>query len=616
MNRNAQQDSRDVTVEVIPALGKGRLWLMRLCAATIVPLVVLGSLEVLLRITGYGYSTSFFLPRKIQGVDYLVPNREFTRQFFPEAIARTPLPSRMLADKPDGTYRIFLFGGSAAYGDPDPSFGMGRYLEALLENRYPGIEFEVVNVAVTAINSHVVLPIARDCAKRDGDLWIIYMGNNEMVGPYGAGTVFGTKSPSVGFVRAALALRRTRIGQLLEDLVKAGSSNNGDMQEWQGIDMFSQNLLSYDDENRLRAYRNFRRNLEDIIREGKGAGVPVVVSTVASNLKDCSPFASLRSGGNNQSEVWEELFESGKRLEEEGSYRDALETYLAAAQLDPGFAELQFRIGSCQLALGDSESALNALTKARDRDALVVRADSTINEIIATVTGSVDSNTVRLVDAVQAFANSNDIPGQESFYEHVHFTMEGNFKLARAIADEVDGLLPESITSNGVYGTSLSEQMACERRLAVTIWDQKRLWNVALGRISVKPFTSQSSHERNIQYCEDRKLEVDSRTNPQTPARDLNLYQTALEQEPEDNFVRWNYAQFLERNGSVDDAIEQGAIICQQLPDSPWPHFFTGSLLAREGRVAEAVLYLERAIQIQPHFPMAEKELKRISTAR
>jgi len=36
-------------------------------------------------------------------------------------------------NKLEGTYRIFLFGESAASGDPDLSFGMGRYLEALLK---------------------------------------------------------------------------------------------------------------------------------------------------------------------------------------------------------------------------------------------------------------------------------------------------------------------------------------------------------------------------------------------------------------------------------------------------------------------------------------------------
>ena len=64
-------------------------------------------------------------------------------------------------------------------------------LQAMLELRYPGTHFEVVNAAIVAINSNVILPIARDCAAASADIWVIYMGNNEVVGPFGAGTVFG-----------------------------------------------------------------------------------------------------------------------------------------------------------------------------------------------------------------------------------------------------------------------------------------------------------------------------------------------------------------------------------------------------------------------------------------
>ena len=74
-------------------------------------------------------------------------------------------------------------------------------MEVLLRERYPGVNFEVVNVAITAINSHVIVPIARECARYQGDLWIIYMGNNEMIGPFGAATVFGAKAPPWPLVR-------------------------------------------------------------------------------------------------------------------------------------------------------------------------------------------------------------------------------------------------------------------------------------------------------------------------------------------------------------------------------------------------------------------------------
>ena len=88
--------------EVHPASGRRR-WLMRLAAATLVPLFLLGLSELGLRVVGYGYSTRLFQPLKIGGEEFLIPNDKFTHRFFPPALARSPLSSRMAAHKPEGT---------------------------------------------------------------------------------------------------------------------------------------------------------------------------------------------------------------------------------------------------------------------------------------------------------------------------------------------------------------------------------------------------------------------------------------------------------------------------------------------------------------------------------
>jgi tetratricopeptide (TPR) repeat protein len=598
-----------------------RGWWMRLGAATLVPLVLLGLLELGLRVLGYGHSTRLFLPRTIGGREFLIPNEKFTHGFFPPALARAPLSGRMAADKPEGTYRIFLLGESAAYGDPDPSFGVGRYLEALLEERYPASNFEVVCVAITAINSHVILPIARECVKHDGDLWVVYMGNNEMIGPYGAGTVFGDQAPGLGFVRAAVALKTTRLGQLMDRTIAGLRSGSAAPEAWEGIAMFSKNPLRHDDPKRLRAYENFKVNLDDILSVGEKAGVPIILSTVASNLRDCSPFLSVHSAGLKpaQQTIWQRLFEEAAALEAGGNYQAALELYEKAAALDSNFAELQFRIGSCQLALQDAGKALKSFERARDHDALAVRADTRINGIIADAVARAGAGGAVIgVDAVGALASRtpDGIPGKEFFYEHVHFTMAGNYQLARALAAKVASRLPSSITATGGERPAEAEAEACNRRLATTVWDQKRLWDVALGRISVAPFTSQSSHPRNLEYCKSRMKEVDARTTSQSPARDQAMYEAALAREPDDTLVRWNYAQFFERTGRLPDAVKQGQLICEKLPDASWPHYFVGSVMARQGRKAEAADYLQCALRITPDFPQARQELDQIRKSR
>ncbi|MCU0772655.1 MAG: hypothetical protein MUE94_12940 [Verrucomicrobia bacterium] len=590
---------------------------MRLAAATVIPLVVLGSVELGLRLAGFGYPTGFFLPSRIEGRDYLIPNFKFSYRFFPPALAREPVLFRMSAVKPEGAVRIFLFGESAAYGDPDPSYGAGRYLEVLLEERYPATDFEVICVAMTAINSHAILPIARECARHQGDLWVVYMGNNEMVGPYGAGTVFGAKAPRRGAVRAMLALKTTRMGQLLDRVLQGVRRGSAVPPAWTGIDMFTQNPLRADDPARRRAYENFRGNLRDLLRVGREAGVPILLSTVACNLADCSPFLSQHAAGLDAEGLaqWDQWFQQGQTFETAGSYPAALEAYSNAAALDAEFAELAYRMGACHLALTNRAQARARLEQARDQDALAVRADTRINRILSEEAARVGADgRVVVVDAAGVLAGEepDGLPGRELFYEHVHFTLEGNYRLARIFAGQVAGMLPASVARTEAQGWA--ERDICDRLLGVTLWDQQRLWKEALNRIAVPPFTSQSSHGRNLQSIQAELRAVGSRITQDSPTRDRKVYEEAVARRPEDALLRGNYGQFLEVTGSRREAIAEGRRICKLLPDLAWPHYYLGALLVREGRMKEAAACFERALAIRNDFTQARSELRRIQS--
>src|ERR1035437_9197015 len=131
-NRPAEKKSSpQVSVPSVSAVSRTsrrRLWLFRLSAMILGPLVVFGSVELALRLAGYGYPTSFFLRTRIHGQEFYVPNAKFTFRFFSAAQARSSLPIQMAANKSSNGYRIFLFGESAANGDPDPSYGVGRLI--------------------------------------------------------------------------------------------------------------------------------------------------------------------------------------------------------------------------------------------------------------------------------------------------------------------------------------------------------------------------------------------------------------------------------------------------------------------------------------------------------
>ena len=210
--KEQQKDKKKLSRK--PITGR-RLWLFRIVALTVIPALLFLLLELGLRIVGYGFPPTATIKCEVNGRTSYCDNIKFGWRFFPPNIAREFDPFVFPADKPDNTYRVFVLGASAAKGEPDSAFCFGRFLEVMLRQKYPGINFEVITVATAAINSHVVVEIAGDCARHQADLFIVDLGNNEVVGPYGAGTVFSPISSSLPLIRMGIALKATRLGQLL-----------------------------------------------------------------------------------------------------------------------------------------------------------------------------------------------------------------------------------------------------------------------------------------------------------------------------------------------------------------------------------------------------------------
>ncbi|HXI69609.1 MAG TPA: hypothetical protein VNN22_04555 [Verrucomicrobiae bacterium] len=423
-------------------------WFFRFIAVIVLPLLLLGGLEMGLRLAGYGYATGFFEKIRVGEKEFLVNNENFSLRFFPPQLARWPGPVMIAAEKPANTYRIFILGESAARGEPEPPYAASRYLETLLNGRYPDTHFEVVNLGVTAINSHVILPIARDCVQAGGDLWIIYMGNNEMVGPFGAATVFGAKAPPLGFVRLNLAIQKSRIGQLLVELGRKWKGKNANA-SWGGMEMFVGNQLRADDPRKEAVYQNFERNLNDIVKAGLDSGAKILLNTVAVNLKDCPPFASMANTNLSAADraQFDKIYAEACADEAQANHAGAAQKFARAAKWDALSPELQYRWGECLLALTNFAGAQEHFQKACDVDALPFRADSRINGAIQKAAQRFAGDRLQFFDAPAGLATNTpeNLCGRETFYEHVHFNFDGNFRLGRLWAEQVSKMLPTEI---------------------------------------------------------------------------------------------------------------------------------------------------------------------------
>ena len=511
-----------------------RVWTLRIAITLITPLLLLGLVEAALRICGVGFPTDVTVPCTVRGQPASCYNLFFTAPFFPPGMIKTPQMYAIPTEKPPGTFRIVVLGESAAMGDPEPAFGFSRYLDVMLSERYPSMKFEIVNTGSVAINSHVVLPIAQGLAKYRPDVFIIYSGNNEVVGPYGPGTALTSAGMSLPVIRGSIFYRSTRIGQLL---TKVGTPKK----DWGGMAMFLDKQVRASSPLMKYAYANFESNLRDTIAVGRNSGARVIVSTVATNLKDCAPFGSLhREGlGADGLRSWSTLVQQGAEQENAGSYAEALKSYRAAANIDDEYAELAFRIARCLEALGDYNAAREYFLRARELDTLRFRADSKINDVNRSVASS--SAAVVLVDADAIFAKEspNGIIGSELVYEHVHLTPHGDYLLARAIFLQIAKQLP-SDTGHPLQAEDVPTQAECERLLAFTKFDRSRVTAEMLRRLQEPPFTNQLNHSDQI-----LRLMMKADNSDESPADTVAQYRWALARRPDDRILHFNYGVFL-----------------------------------------------------------------------
>lgn len=572
--------------------------LKRLLLTILAPLVLLTGAELILRATGYGYPTSFFVPAEINGRKVLTDNQFFGYRFFSPRIARTPPCIVFDREKQPDTVRVFVLGESAAMGEPLDSFGMARQLACLLKSRYPGKRFEVINSAMTAINSPVIVEIAREAARLQPDAFILYIGNNEVVGPYGPGTVFAPFSDSPRVTRARVLATRLRLVQLLRSGIDVSRGTSGESEEWGGLEMFSRQQVPAADPRLRSVRRQFRANIEEILDIARQAGALSVLCTVAVNLRDCPPFSGQEANA---------VYKNAGVLETNGHLKESRKSFEVA----------------------------------RDLDTLRVRADSVVNETLREL-GTTGGNNVRFVDAEKTFGtlSMNGVPGEAYFVDHVHFNFAGNYVLASNIADAVAGL--PALRTGPTRGTpSLPE---CRDRLLYTAWDELDLTDTTIERLRRPPFKDQPGQAARIQALIRHKMGLQDSAQSTDLDEIRPYFLEAMRADPGDWFIPagwgailYNRNQYEESGRNLQKALAlvphrydaraalamvlgfmgragEGVqtILGRDRKGGLFPSQYmarTARLLIESGRPREAAEFLQEAIRQDPDNTRAEQEL-------
>ncbi|HWA85002.1 MAG TPA: hypothetical protein VG710_02170, partial [Opitutus sp.] len=518
-------------------------WWMKLALAVAAPVLFFALLETGLRLAGFGRDTNFFVPDTKPG--FYRTNPRYTELFFPASFGLKPLNFRIARQKPAGSYRVFAIGESAAMGVPEPGFAIAPQLQAQLRAAYPGRKIEVFSLGITAIDSHVIRDIVRQAVDFQPDLLVVYMGNNEVVGPYGPSSAVGSRMPPRWLIRLSLWTRGTRTGQLIQRLVHTASSSRRDFKDWRGMETFKGNDVAADDPRMAAVYANFSANLADILAMARHAGAKVVLSTVAVNVRDCAPFVSLHGRGlaPAQLDEWREDSRDAEKARGLGDDARARALLERAVALDPAYAETHYQLARLLEQDGDMNGARRQFLDALQWDALRFRADAQINAIIRHAARAA-GGAVALVDAAQALgadANSTVPPaGHAFFFEHVHLTWEGNYALVRTLAPAA-GVALFGESAKPAHWLTAAE---CADGLGFTAFGRATQFARMDELTGRPPFTNQSSFAADRSWLEgELGVATAAVSKPEALQAVAAKIEAAGERDPDDAFAIFQAAQ-------------------------------------------------------------------------
>lgn len=547
--------------------------------AVFIPVLFFLLIELGLRVTGYGKDYPLFISNPAHE-SYVLPRPDIIKRYFPD---NADLPSVtmeanfLLAEKPDNAYRIFVQGGSTAAGFP---YGLGASIAGVLDQRIrqsmPGVHTEVVNTAMSAVNSYMLFDIADDIIEQQADAVFIYAGHNEYLGLLGIGsqyTVAGSGLITRWFVR----LKDLRVFQLVQSIIfkfKQSPENHSLEKTHQDSRTFMSKVSKHkeiaSDSSMFEAGINqFETNMSILLDKYEQAEIPVFLSTIASNLKDQAPFASAQAEPEFASKLAQ--FKSALSSLSSQQAKQTAET-LSISLKNSISGNLHFDFASLAHQLGAFETAKTHYLLAKEHDLLRFRAPEQINETIRNL--ATKYKNVTLVDAHAALVqrSPNRIIGNNFMLEHLHPNLTGYY-----------------VISNSFYEAFARSQLVKNfKKVSIDLAWQQRL---------VLPAEEYNGFASIVKLKSDYPF-VDTPQTPKLP-RPAD-WQQQLGKQLYEKRIDWltMMQKSLERyraSNQLDKAYKTLQILADALPHNGLYNLQTAEIMFKEKRFTESLHYYRRA---------------------
>lgn len=510
------------------------------------------------------------------GVEWYQINRGYLRKYFPANSPSIPelRPALFRKVKSQNTYRIMCLGESSMFGTP---YEMAATIPAIvrkqLRHQHPSMDIEVLNWGASAINSNVLNDLADNLLTFDPDLIMIYTGHNEFYGPEGVDASF-VERMIPALIEWKYQFRETRLWGVLQPLFQGNGNGESETNAPNLMKQVSKgNLVKSNSEDAEWVYRQFENNMRRIIRKFGSHAIPVLISTVTSNLF-FPPFVSdslvILKGESDQLDSFLT----------EGKWDSLAEGASGILRRDSVNAIANYWLGRAMIAQGRVGEGMEYLARARDEDLLKFRAPGRINEILRGLTKEEGLPLLPVDSLISSRSQSKEV-ADAYFWEHLHLTAMGYYEIAIQFVSRVS---LASVDRDG----STSVLPFDYRALSIPWLD------LAYAERSIKHLTGRwpFHHYR-------RSLEVLESASEPLAAILEDVYRRSITW---DEGCYRTAAYFWGRQSYADAEVTYNALI-DVYPRNFYVHYLLGSLLNQTGRKEKAVGHYNASLGIRPDYP-------------
>jgi hypothetical protein len=333
----------------------------------------------------------------------------------------------------DADVNIVVLGESSAEGMPfEKWFSIGKIVAWQLGLAIPTRTFRLDLVARrgdTLEGQYQKLA----ALTRQPDVLIVYCGHNEF-----ANISWSRRVDHYVDERASLSGYRVvnsidRVSPLCRLIEETAEKHRVASEPPVGIHPELVDSPAYSDEEYAIRLANFQRRLDAIAEYGETIGALTILVVPPANDAGFEPNRSFLPSSTTHADrdAFAREFQVARR-NEESDPSGAVERYRALMAMQPGFAEVHYRIGVLLANQGLEEEAYQRFVAARDLDGLPMRCLTTFQQVYHTVASR---HHCILVDGQALFHNigPNGLLDDHLFHDAVHPSLLGHISLAQGI---------------------------------------------------------------------------------------------------------------------------------------------------------------------------------------